>query len=322
MTGGSDKGVEKKENDLRMGDRLDIAAAYAQASARQRARPGDRETWLTREHLRDAVIGPGFFNGFGDLVRALPVRGQGWNPIAVPLAMSTGSGTGGSFGTRSGGRGGNFPAGGGDPGRPERPGRSTPPTPPANFQPEERYWTDYLRIALPVVGLLLMLGLFLFWAGELIGDEAEPTNTPDVALVEENNVPPTETPTSEADVALQASSAPGATSQTPTPSQAGEGAATKPTATATTAPAETEPTATTEPTTGELAIGATAVVNEDAVNCRGDPTTESAAITQLTVDTTVTILDGPVDAEDYTWWYVELEDGTSGWVVSDYLSPA
>ena len=27
-----------------------------------------------------------------------------------------------------------------------------------SYQPEERYWTDYLRIALPVFGLLLLIG--------------------------------------------------------------------------------------------------------------------------------------------------------------------
>jgi len=58
-----------------------------------------------------------------------------------------------------------------------------------SYQPEERYWTDYLRIALPVVGLLLMLGLFWFWAASLIGDEDD-ENPANVA----SNLP-TATPT-------------------------------------------------------------------------------------------------------------------------------
>ena len=42
------------------------------------------------------------------------------------------------------------------------------------FQPEERYWTEYLRIALPIIGLLLMIGLFWFWAAELTDDDGGP----------------------------------------------------------------------------------------------------------------------------------------------------
>ena len=46
-----------------------------------------------------------------------------------------------------------------------------------SYQPEERYWTDYLRIAFPVLGLLLLLGLFWFWATELIDNNDEPNGT-------------------------------------------------------------------------------------------------------------------------------------------------
>ena len=35
--------------------------------------------------------------------------------------------------------------------------------------PEERYWTDYLRIAAPVLGVIILLALAWFWFSHLIG---------------------------------------------------------------------------------------------------------------------------------------------------------
>lgn len=358
MNGGSNDCVENKENDLRMRDELDIAAAYAQASAIE---PPSTDRWDEaasdeRPPMRYASRTPSspVPRGFGGALLSLQSAVQQMTArlgrSTVQPAMSTSSGTGGGFTTRGGGRtgsfppagGGNVPPTGGGPSRPERPSRGSPPQRPANYQPEERYWTDYLRIALPVVGLLLMLGLFLFWVEELIGDETDPTNTPDVALVQETNVPATETPTTEPEVTLQASSAaPAATNapgQAAQASREGQAVTTEPTATATAGAADTEqdaaePTATTAPEEGEqddpaaadtggLAIGATASITEDDVRLRPEASTAGTEIMLLSAGTTVTILDGPTDAEGYTWWQVELEDGTVGWVAADFLAPA
>jgi hypothetical protein len=36
----------------------------------------------------------------------------------------------------------------------------------------------------------------------------------------------------------------------------------------------------------------------------------------------VLVLAGPEEANDFLWWHIQMEDGTDGWAVSDYLVPA
>ena len=64
---------------------------------------------------------------------------------------------------------------GGDPNRPA--GTPSGGDRQFSYYTEERYWTDYLRIAAPVLGVILMLGLLWFWISNLIGKPASPTPT-------------------------------------------------------------------------------------------------------------------------------------------------
>ncbi len=71
-----------------------------------------------------------------------------------------------------------------------------------SYESEERYWTDYLRVALPVIGLLLMLALFWWWAQQFIGDDG---NEGDLASATQTAIatiaPPT--PTNTVEVVVQ-----------------------------------------------------------------------------------------------------------------------
>ncbi len=64
----------------------------------------------------------------------------------------------------------------------------------------------------------------------------------------------------------------------------------------------------------------TGTVNNDGVNLRSDASTGADVVKVLAAGTTVTIVGEPVEADGYTWLAVELEDGTAGWVVEDFIT--
>lgn len=66
------------------------------------------------------------------------------------------------------------------------------------------------------------------------------------------------------------------------------------------------------------------VANTDGVGVtvRGGPSTNNARVTVAAEGSVVLILGGPEEANDFLWWHIQLEDGTDGWAVSDYLIPA
>jgi hypothetical protein len=186
-----------------------------------------------------------------------------------------------------------------------------------SYQPEERYWTDYLRIALPVIGLLLLIGLLWYWASALIGDGGnQPPPTPEtVAVITRVNEATPAPPTATAVVIAP----------TPGPPQV-------PTATA--APA----VATTQVVTPPAAAGADpanpcaslpvypvgAIVTTTAeLNLREGPSTESAVVVELPEGSRLQVTGEFQEAGQCDWWPVTVVDtGQSGFVIEQYLEPA
>lgn len=203
----------------------------------------------------------------------------------------------------------------------------------AQHQPEERYWTDYLRIALPVVGILLLLGLLWYWATMLIGDSPEPTDPEDdrVGLVSEGTPTPTDEPAQVGeengtqgntigigDPASTPEQSSGVTTQPPADPGGSDNVADEP------ADEETEPEEPADEETGApFAGGDPVIVTEDGVNVRPDASTAGDPISVVNAGDELTIASGPIEAEGYVWWEVILPDASSsGWIVEDYIAPA
>ena len=187
-----------------------------------------------------------------------------------------------------------------------------------NYYPEERYWTDYLRIAAPILGVILMVFLFWWWISNFIGDDdnddgsiAGQDNTP-VTIPTVGNTPEPEQEVTPADgtpgIVFPGDGTPGAEDQEPT-TPAGQ---------ATTPPGEEEES----PATGEIYNGATVEVTNTGgtgVNVRSLPSTEGEIITVFLDGTVLTVIGESVEAEGFTWWPVS-GDGVEGYVVQEYLA--
>lgn len=187
---------------------------------------------------------------------------------------------------------------------------------PSSYQTEERYWTDYLRIALPIAGLLLLLSVFWYWASSFIGDDDSGTQTPVVAVNVTPQDQPTFTPTLADAIQL--------TPVNPTATSAVPAEPTQPPAQPTQAPAEptqaqAEPTTAT--TTGAFNEGDLVVVNDNDVNMRADASTSAEIVDTLSQGAELRVLSGtPTEAEGYTWWNVSDDAlGVTGWVAGDFL---
>jgi quercetin dioxygenase-like cupin family protein len=72
----------------------------------------------------------------------------------------------------------------------------------------------------------------------------------------------------------------------------------------------------------EIAIGATVVTNAANVNVRAEPSLEGEAVEQLAEGTELTVVDGPQEGDEYTWWQVETtgdDPVVLGWLASDLI---
>lgn len=247
-------------------------------------------------------------------------------PVAAPQLATAGAtlaSSAGGYGTGGGGStGGGF---GDEP--PPRSGRDRAPggERAVSYQPEERYWTDYLRIALPVIGLLLMLGLFWYWATALIDGDESDTEPPTQIAAQATIINATATVGATAPAAA-ITAVPGAqTAVAPTNPP--------PSAAPATSGQQTQqqqqpaaPTPTTAPSTAggnpqpevAFAPGTVVFIRED-VNLRSGPSSISADVVQLLPAQTRLTITGqwqPGD-DNNVWWPVTLVDNPS---VSGYLA--
>lgn len=67
-------------------------------------------------------------------------------------------------------------------------------------------------------------------------------------------------------------------------------------------------------------IGDTAVVDTPRLNFRAGPGLDYEAIEVITGGTSVVITDGPVSADGYHWYELELENGDTGWSIGEGLA--
>ncbi len=168
----------------------------------------------------------------------------------------------------------------------------------------ERYWTDWVRIIAPIIGVIIIVFLLYLWISNFLDDGdnegvASGTTTPLPTLV------------SSATPSITTSPAVG------TPSVVPSGSIVIGT------PGEATPT-TGDSEPGEIVEGAEVVVANTGgtgVNIRDEASTSAGIVTVALDGTVMTIISGAVESEGFIWWPVENADFT-GWVVEDYIELA
>jgi hypothetical protein len=186
-----------------------------------------------------------------------------------------------------------------------------------SYQPEERYWTDYLRIALPVIGLLLLIGLLWYWASALIGDGGGAQPTPELAVITPVNEATPAPPTATAVVLAPTPGPPVQPTPTPVPPVA---VATQPAAPTAAAAAPTE--AGNPCANMPVYTAGTIVTTTEQVNLRDAPSTNGAIVSELPAGTQLQITGEFAEAGQCDWWPV-IVTATSqeGYVIEQFLQP-
>lgn len=66
------------------------------------------------------------------------------------------------------------------------------------------------------------------------------------------------------------------------------------------------------------------VANTDGVglSVRGGPSTDNVKLLTAPEGTIGLVVDGPAEGSGFTWWKVQMDDGTEGWMAADFLIPA
>lgn len=256
------------------------------------------------------AAGPAFASSAGDISDGFrePVADVMGEAMRYPLVSDSGhpvypvTGAAGQGGDRT--PYGDPPGGGWSGGPPNSGDRDY------NYDPEERYWTDYLRIAAPILGVILMVLVFWFAISQFLGDDEDDSlaggdSTP-VTLPTMMATPNTATTPPPADGTPPIIVGSGTPGTTPPPAN---GAATP--------PAEIPPAS-----GGEIAVGATVeVIGTDGagVNVRSMASTEGEIIATFFDGTILEVTGESVAAEDFIWWPVISEEGIEGYVVQEYL---
>lgn len=179
-----------------------------------------------------------------------------------------------------------------------------------SYESEERYWTDYLRVALPVIGLLLMLALFWWWAQQFIGDDGSPSDVAESTRTTEiaTKAPPTATATVE--TVIQPTQIDRTATSEPAANNGGTG----------------ESTPSDEPSNQDCGFTADqqVVVTEDDVRLRKEPSLaeDVEIINTLAAGTPLSIIGDcyEEDEEGNRFWRVRnQETSRTGYISADYI---
>ena len=69
----------------------------------------------------------------------------------------------------------------------------------------------------------------------------------------------------------------------------------------------------------DFSTGDTVVVDTDFLNLREDFGMDADVVTVLENGMSATVTGGPEESDDFTWYELDVEDGSAGWAAGDFL---